>query len=102
MTVVCVEDGVRSQGEVSVAGITAPLVEQPFGMIAQVELTRLCHGQEMAVTPVSRRGQAVQQAQVECGGRDVAQWMLKNGLAWASSSPPSAYNRMLKDLEQEA
>ncbi|EGI76519.1 hypothetical protein [Hylemonella gracilis] len=39
MTVVCVEDGVRSQGEVRATSITPPLVEQPFGITAQDELT---------------------------------------------------------------
>ena len=83
---------------VRIAGVDAPMSDQPFGAEAREFLERHCLHKEVAVEAAARDARGTPLGKVKLGRQDIAALLVSRGFAWALGGSA----RHLRRLQAEA
>ena len=89
----------RHQTVVQIAGIDAPELTQPFGKEARDFLAETAVKKTVTVEVLETKENRSVVARVTIDGKDLAETLVEEGLAWASDDPSPA---TLKEAEERA
>ena len=101
LTARCGQPGAYEQVKIRLGGIDAPEKAQPFGNRSKQSLSDLCYMTEAKITPKTTDRYQRTVANVECGGRDAGQTLVRSGMAWVYEKYDRGYDH-LYPLQDEA